>query len=105
MAQPRVIIDDFTPIHASTTSPTWSGTDAVISISTPEWGEVTGTSDSVDINMTYQYNYGSEIVADVYQYGVNNFSVRYGYDRKKINWKWYQPIKNWLKFSLKVLFS
>ena len=59
---------------------------------------VTYSTDGTDFTPTEV-----SFVAQPYEYGVNNFSMRYGY--KKIDWKWYQPIKNWLKFNLKVLFS
>ncbi len=46
-------------------------------------------------------------MSENYVYGENNFSVRYGYqpseekvDRKS---KWYQPIKDWLKFNWGLL--
>ena len=58
-------------------------------------------TDAIQAVTSYTYSY--DISSEPYEYGVNNFSMRYGY--KKIDWKWYQPIKNWLKFNLKVLFS
>jgi len=120
MAEPSVIMnvnsatdtefDTVNSVNSGSQWATFTGGTATINGTTTDATNITIPSltyDYADLPLAASaYVEGEEInFTEASFVATHSFSEGYDYDKKKIDWKWYQPIKNWLKFNFKVLFS